>query len=148
MEMSCHAKLADRNKDQLRKIQMIYQMADTAMNPRQTVEEIIGRPLEFYGSLSRKKREAKVSELLKMIELDDSFMDRLPSELSGGQKQLICIARALAAEPELIICDEVTSAFGSNRPGRYFALTHGFSPNWVSPTFYHSRYSHGPRHFG
>ncbi|MGB0364126.1 MAG: ABC transporter ATP-binding protein, partial [bacterium] len=104
------AKLADRNKDQLRKIQMIYQMADTAMNPRQTVEEIIGRPLEFYGGLSRKKREAKVSELLKMIELDDSFMDRLPSELSGGQKQRICIARALAAEPELIICDEVTSA--------------------------------------
>ena len=104
------AKLADRNKDQLRKIQMIYQMADTAMNPRQTVEEIIDRPLEFYGGLSRKKREAKVSELLKMIELDDSFMDRLPSELSGGQKQRICIARALAAEPELIICDEVTSA--------------------------------------
>lgn len=103
-------KLKDRSKDQLRRIQMIYQMADTAMNPRHTVEEIIGRPLEFYLGLTGKEREARVIELLNMIELDESFMDRLPSELSGGQKQRICIARALAAEPDLIICDEVTSA--------------------------------------
>lgn len=103
-------KLKDRSKDQLRRIQMIYQMADTAMNPRHTVEEIIGRPLEFYLGLTGKERETRVIDLLNMIELDESFMDRLPSELSGGQKQRICIARALAAEPDLIICDEVTSA--------------------------------------
>ena len=102
--------LKDRSKDQLQRIQMIYQMADTAMNPRQTISEIIGRPLEFYHGLKGRAKQDRILELLGLIELDETFYDRLPSELSGGQKQRVCIARALAAEPDVIICDEVTSA--------------------------------------
>lgn len=102
--------LAERDKDTLRRIQMIYQSADTALNPRQRVRDIIGRPLEFYLGLKGAARDRKVVELLESIELDETYIDRFPAEMSGGQKQRISIARALAAEPELIICDEVTSA--------------------------------------
>ena len=103
-------RLKERSTDTLRRIQMIYQMPDTALNPRQTVRDVIGRPLEFYHGVSGRDRDRRVGELLRMIELDDSYIDRLPSELSGGQKQRVCIARALAANPDLVICDEVTSA--------------------------------------
>jgi peptide/nickel transport system ATP-binding protein len=107
---SLKPKLRDRTKDQLRRIQMIYQTPDVALNPRQTLLSIIGRPVQFYFGKSRAEVRTRVEELLRQIDLPPEYITRRPNELSGGQKQRVCIARALAAQPDIIICDEITSA--------------------------------------
>jgi peptide/nickel transport system ATP-binding protein len=103
-------RLKNRTRDQLRRIQMIYQSPDIALNPNQTLLEIIGRPVQFYFNRPRSEVRTRVLELLRLMDLPESFIDRKPGALSGGQKQRVGIARALAAEPDIIICDEVTSA--------------------------------------
>jgi len=105
--------LNDRKREELQKIQFVFQMADTALNPKQTVGQILGRPLEFYRGIKGKAKHAKVAEILQMVELPPEFASRYPMELSGGQKQRVNMARSLAADPEVLLCDEVTSALDS-----------------------------------
>ncbi|CUX60210.1 MULTISPECIES: ABC transporter ATP-binding protein [Agrobacterium] len=99
-----------RTSDQLRRMQIVFQYADTALNPSKPIEDILGRPLTFYHGMKGKARDARIDELLDMVKLPRSVRHRHPSGLSGGQKQRVNFARALAAEPSLIICDEITSA--------------------------------------
>lgn len=105
-----HGSLAQRRPDVLKRLQIIHQMPDVALNPRSTVAEIIGRPLTKFLGIKGAGLKARIADLLKLVDLPESYASRYPTQLSGGQKQRLCIARALAAEPEVIICDEVTSA--------------------------------------
>jgi peptide/nickel transport system ATP-binding protein len=102
--------VAQRSREELRRIQIVFQMADTALNPAHTISDILARPLQLYRGLKGEALDKRIAQLLDLVQLPQSCARRVPAGLSGGQKQRVNLARALAAEPDLILCDEVTSA--------------------------------------
>ncbi len=104
------ARLSEIDRTYRRAVQIVFQHPDASLNPRQRVREILSRPLKLYDIVPPKERAERIANLLEQVRLPREFADRLPHQLSGGEKQRVAIARAFAAEPELVICDEITAS--------------------------------------
>ena len=103
-------RLRDRPRDALRRIQYIFQNPYTSLNPRKTIGQIVAQPLEELLGLPFRERSARAAQALEDVSLGGDFLSRYPDQLSGGERQRVAIARALVVQPDLLICDEVTSA--------------------------------------
>jgi peptide/nickel transport system ATP-binding protein len=103
------ARIEDRDTEMLRELQMVFQNPDMSLNPRQTIRTILVRPIQLLGRLGRREAEAAARDLLRAVNLDETYMNRFPGQLSGGEKQRVAIARAFAARTKLVICDEPVS---------------------------------------
>jgi peptide/nickel transport system ATP-binding protein len=99
-----------RPKESQRQIQFVFQNPDASLNPRRRISYSVGRPLDFFFGLSGSAKKDRIEQLLNDVDLDASYQKRLPSQLSGGERQRVAIARAMAAEPKLMLCDEIVSA--------------------------------------
>lgn len=104
------ATVEERRPDQLRRLQMVFQNPDDSLNPRHTVADILSQPLRLFFGLRGKALEDRMVELLDTVRLGAHCLDRRPGQLSGGEKQRVAVARAFAAGPEIVLCDEITSA--------------------------------------
>ena len=111
-----------RPRATLKEIQMVFQNPDASLNPTRTVGDAIMRPLSLLGDLNRQQAKQRAKELLQSVSLPVSYFERLPHELSGGEKQRVAIARAFAAEPELILCDEPISSLDVSVQGSLMNL--------------------------
>ena len=111
-----------RTREQLRRIQIVFQSPDQSLNPEKRIDDAIGRPLELYFGMSGSRKHDRVAELLEMVGLDPDYAGRFPAELSGGQRQRVSIARAFAAEPDVILCDEVLSSLDTVVAARILEL--------------------------
>ena len=105
-----YAKVRDFDRAYRRAVQIVFQHPDASLNPRQRVSEILSRPLKLYDIVPPAQRAGRIAELLRQVRLPTEFADRFPHQLSGGEKQRVAIARAFAAEPQLVICDEITAS--------------------------------------
>jgi peptide/nickel transport system ATP-binding protein len=101
---------AHRSNDERRRIQYIFQNPYASMNPRMTVGQNIEEPLRFFYSMSSDERDKRICEALDAVALNESYFERSPDQLSGGERQRAAIARALVVDPDLLVCDEITSA--------------------------------------
>ncbi len=101
---------ADRDREERRLVQYIFQSPYTSLNPRKTVGQIVGQPLRVFFGAGGKEAQERIAAALDSVALPASYVDRYPDELSGGERQRVAIARALAAQPALLVCDEITSA--------------------------------------
>src|SRR6202035_1825423 len=99
-----------RGKDTLRRVQYIFQSPYMSLNPRKTIDAILDQPLRHYFDLARSERQARITQVLEDVSLADDLLGQYPDQLSGGERQRVAIARALVVEPDLLVCDEVTSA--------------------------------------
>lgn len=104
------ARATDRPLSQLRSIQLIFQNPDASLNPRHRVIDILAQPLMLYGQVPRAELRTKAADLLGEVRLGAATLDRMPAQLSGGERQRVAIARAFAAGPDLLLCDEITTA--------------------------------------